>query len=304
MSLRILLTGVSGFIGQSLVKDLSAEGNTVVCLGRSAPALPGVTAATADISDPASLRAALAALRKVPRFDAIIHLAVSRHHRDFPQKALDLFYVNTASAAELLEFARETGVPGAVFGSTGTVYSSTTASTDDTAPGNHESEFRQPAHYFAASKLFADAFCDFYRSYLTIATLRLYAPYGPGLENRMLTDLVARVEEGRPLSLPASGPGLAFSSIYIDDAKAVIRKALADNWNETVNAAGPDVLTIESVGHLIGGIVGRAPTFERGSQTHAPRLVPDTRRLEKLMQGHTFTTPQTGIRAMIEASRG
>lgn len=303
MTLRILLTGVSGFIGQSLVKGFSAEGHDVVCLGRRAPDLPGVTSASADISDPASLRAALARLKPASRFDAIIHLAVSRHHREFPNKALDLFYVNTASVAELLDFARETGVPSAVFGSTGTVYSATTESTDDAARGNHESEFRKPAHYFAASKLFADSLCDFYRGFLKIATLRLYAPYGPGLEDRMLTDLVARVESGRPLSLPASGPGLAFSSIYIDDAKAVIHRALADSWNETVNAAGPGVLTIESVGRLIGDIVGRDPTYERGTQAYSPRIVPDTRRLTELMPDHSFTTPEVGIRAMIAARK-
>lgn len=303
MTSRFLVTGVSGFVGQSLVTDLSAAGHEVVCLGRKAPALPGVTSAVTDISDPASFRAALAALRSAPRFDAIIHLAVSRHHREFPHRALDLFYVNTASAVELLDFARETGVPNAVFGSTGTVYSSTTTSTDDKTPGNHESEFRKPAHFFAASKLFADAFCDFYRGYLKIATLRLYAPYGPGLEDRMLTDIVQRVESGRPLSLPASGPGLAFSTLYIDDVKAVILAALSQAWNETVNTASPEVLTIESVGHLIGSIVGRAPTYERGTQTSAPRIVPDTTRLAQLMPGHVFTTPEAGIRSMIAARK-
>lgn len=301
--MRILLTGASGFIAQSLVKDLVAEGQAITCLGRKAPALPGVSAATADLGDPASLRAALGALRREPRFDAIIHLAVSRHHREFPEKALDLFYVNTAAAAELLDFARETGVPQAVFGSTGTVYSTTTASTDVAAAGNHESEFRKPAHYFAASKLFADTLCDFYRSHLRIATLRFYAPYGPGLEDRMLADLVARVEGGRPLSLPAAGPGLAFASIYIDDAKAVIRSALAAGWNETVNAAGMDVQTIESVGRLIGRIIGREPLFERGAQTSAPRLVPDVARLGELMPGRRFTDMETGLRAMIAARR-
>jgi UDP-glucuronate 4-epimerase len=303
MTSRFLVTGVSGFVGQSLVRDLSAGGHQVVCLGRKAPALPGITSAFADISDPASFRAALGTLRAGPRFDAIIHLAVSRHHREFPQKALDLFYVNTASAVELLDFARGTGVPNAVFGSTGTVYSSTIASTDEPALGNHESEFRKPAHYFAASKLFADAFCEYYRGYLKIASLRLYAPYGPGLEDRMLTDLVARVESGRPLSLPASGPGLSFSTLYIDDVKTVIRAALSEAWNETVNAASPEVLTIESVGHLIGDILGRAPTFERGTQTSAPRIIPDTTRLSQLMPGHVFTGPAAGIRRMIEARK-
>ncbi|MGW9333398.1 NAD-dependent epimerase/dehydratase family protein [Bosea sp. NPDC055594] len=301
-SQRILVTGGSGFIGQALTGDLLAAGHEVTQLGRQA-SIAGSRHANADLSDPASLRSALAELRKQPRFDAIIHLAVSRHHREFPQRALDMFYVNTAAAAELLDFARETGVGRAVFGSTGTVYSSTVSAEDTEQPGSHESEFRRPSSYFAASKLFADSFCDLYRGFLPIATLRFYAPYGPHLEDRMLSDLVARVRSGRPLSLPASGSGLAFSATYVDDALAVIKAAIAEGWNETVNVAAPGYETIESAGHLIGDLVGKAPCFERGKAGLAPKIVPDTERLGELMPQHRFTDLRTGLAGMIAAQQ-
>lgn len=294
---RILVTGSSGFIGRALVRDFHAAGHELILLGRHGAA--GTTHAPADLANPTSLRAALAALRQEPRLDAIVHLAVSRHHREFPQRALDMFYVNTATAAELLDFARETGVGQAVFGSTGTVYSTVTSAEDDNARGNHESEFRRPNSYFAASKLFADGFCDFYRGYLPIATLRLYAPYGPGLEDRMLSDLVERVRSGRPLSLPAAGSGLAFSATYVDDALTVVKVALAARWNETVNVAAPGYETIESAGHLIGQLLGKTPSFERDSSKQSPKIMPATERLRELMPDHHFTDLRTGLLAMI-----
>ncbi len=297
---RILLTGTSGFIGGALLQNFSARGVEVTSLGREpAPALLGVRSVTVDLGAPGSLRAALDRLKSEAPFDAIVHLAVSRHHRDFPGKALDLFQVNAASAAELLDFARVTGVSRAVFGSTGTVYSSTTISTD-AAAGNVESEFRKPNSYFAASKLFADVLCEFYRDYLPIATLRLYAPYGPGLKDRMLTDLAARVRTGQPLSLPATGPGLAFSATYVDDCLAVIDQALAGSWNETVNVASSEVWTIESAGYLLGELLGRAPQFERGQVAFAPRIVPDTSRLQQLST-HAFVGLKDGLVRMLAA---
>ena len=295
---RILLTGASGFLGKALLPRMLARGCEVVNLGRNSRPLPGVTAQPADLSDPGSLRSALTQLRTGPRFDAVVHLAVSRHHREFPQKALDLFHVNTTAAAELLEFARVTGVTRAVFGSTGTVYSATARSTQ-TGPGNAEDEFRRPSSYFAATKLFADTLCDHYRGFLPVATLRFYAPYGPGLQDRMLVDLLARVRDGRPVALPASGPGLGFAAIYVDDALAIIDAALAQDWNETVNAAAPEHWTIESASRLIGDILGRTPVFERGLAPDAARVVPQLTRLAALMPGHPYVGLADGLRRML-----
>lgn len=297
---KVLLTGASGFIGQALLQRLSARGIATVVIGRSAPAaVPGVSFAAANLDDPSSLRRAL----KSPicaEADTIIHLAVSRHHREFPQKALDLFYVNAAAAAELLDHARTAGIARAIFGSTGTVYSASAVAGTE-VKGNSEGEFNRPSSYFAASKLFADTLCDFYRSMFPIATLRLYAPYGPGLTDRMLNDLVARVREGRPLSLPANGPGLGFAALYIDDALTVIDAALNGGWNETVNIAAPEQWTIQSAGALIGTLVGRDAIFERSTAASAPMIVPDTTRLGQLLPNHAFTGLEAGLRAMISA---
>ena len=297
---RILLTGASGFLGGALLDRCAAAGVEVVTLGRSPPRGPGATShVEADLARPGALRAALDGLRPGPRFDALVHLAVSRRHRDFPDGALDMFHVNASAAAELLDFARATGIGRAAFGSTGTVYG-------DVAEGeaSREGEFRAPASYFAASKLFADAMCGFYRTWFRLATLRFYAPYGPGLGGRMLTDLAARVREGRPLSLPPAGPGLSFAATYVDDAIAVLVRALAEGWSEDVNVAAPEAWTIEGTGRLLGDLLGREPCFERRADVAAPRMLPDTARLQALMPDHAFTGLRDGLRAMLAAPTG
>jgi nucleoside-diphosphate-sugar epimerase len=42
--------------------------------------------------------------------DVVMHLAVSRRHREFPEAALDMFNVIVAITAHLLDFARKAGV--------------------------------------------------------------------------------------------------------------------------------------------------------------------------------------------------
>ncbi len=290
---RILLTGGSGFLGAALLRHCVAEGAQVTVLGRAAPALPGVTLAEADLAAPAALPAVLAALRAGPRFDALLHLAVSRRHRDFPGGALDMFRVNAAAAAELLAFAAEGHAARAVFGSTGTVHG-------DAPPGGSPDDgFVRPSSYFAATKLFADTLCALYRGLLPIAVLRLHAPYGPGLADRMLADLARRVRQGRAIDLPAEGPGLGFAATFVDDAVAVALRALVEGWNETVNVAAPEAWTIESAGLLLGELLGRAPVFARGAPARPPALLPDTARLGALMPGHAFTGLREGLAAML-----
>jgi len=290
---RLVVTGASGFLGRAFVAAMAAGGREIVSLGRAPVA--GARHVHADLADTRSLRQTLRRLGSGPPIDAIVHLAVSRHHRDFPGKALDLFHVNAAAAAELLDFARVHGVGRAVFGSTGSVYGQGGTTPHEVAPGDAEDVFRRPRSYFAASKLFADVMAELYREWLPVAVLRFYAPYGPGLSDRMLSDLVARVREGRPLGLPPAGSGLAFAAVYLDDAVAALTAALDQAWSETVNVAAPEVWSIEEAGRLIGRIVGREPRFERGADAPGHRLVPALARLNALVPGHRWIGLEEGL---------
>lgn len=71
--MKILVTGGTGVIGAGVIPELIAHGHEVAVLSRHADEdagrWNGVAAVTGDISDPASLRSALAS------FDAIVHIA-------------------------------------------------------------------------------------------------------------------------------------------------------------------------------------------------------------------------------------
>src|SRR4051794_9946852 len=105
--MRILLTGATGFIGQALLAAAPPE-FAFVTLGRRPAAVtrPELVHVDADLSAPPSLRSALQSGRVELPIDIVMHLAVSRFHRGFPESALDMFNVDVASAVELLDFAR------------------------------------------------------------------------------------------------------------------------------------------------------------------------------------------------------
>jgi GDP-4-dehydro-6-deoxy-D-mannose reductase len=104
---RILVTGVGGFVGAHLARKLRARGDEVIGAG-VADAPPGTRALLAadlraDITDPASIAGAVAEARP----DAVVHLAAqSSAGRSF-ERPVETFRVNAAGTWHLLEAVRQ-----------------------------------------------------------------------------------------------------------------------------------------------------------------------------------------------------
>ncbi len=77
-----LITGAGSGIGADLARSLHGRGDALVLLARSAAraaelaaAFPGAATVVADLADPASLDAALAAVDLPPALDSVVHVA-------------------------------------------------------------------------------------------------------------------------------------------------------------------------------------------------------------------------------------
>src|SRR2546426_11157922 len=81
--------------------------------------------------------------------DVIIHLAQSRQFRRFPEQAADIFAVNTAATARLLDFARRAGARSFVYASSGGVYGGSETPLSESAA-------LRPGNFYAASKTAAE----------------------------------------------------------------------------------------------------------------------------------------------------
>lgn len=297
--MRILLTGASGFVASNFLRKRGGE-HDVTVLGRSmpdpgslGPVAPSVDHVACDFGDPASLVEALRLLSARPAFDAVVHLAVSRLHRTFPQTALDLFDVNLGATARLLDFAYRSGAGHFVLGSTGSVYDVPYGELTD------ESRFLPPKSYFAATKQAADALAVQYRPHFPVAVLRFFVPYGPGLDDRMLSSLAASIRDGRPLTVPSAKPPLVFSPIYVDDAVTVLDTALRQKWNDTVDVASGEEVSIVDAGRMMAERIGRQLAIRHAADAGSFYLVPRLERLKALMPGHSFVPFSAGLDAML-----
>ncbi|HXU45895.1 MAG TPA: GDP-mannose 4,6-dehydratase [Thermoanaerobaculia bacterium] len=168
--MRILVTGVGGFLGQHLAKHLLARGDCVVGTAwESMPELPGVELHEVDLLDAAGLDRAVAAAEPA----AIVHLAGLSHVGESWQRPADYFQVNVLGTENVL---RAAGNRRVVLASSAEVYGLVPAARQPIA----ESEPVGPRTPYALTKAAAERLTA--REGGVIA--RLFNLVGPGQSDR------------------------------------------------------------------------------------------------------------------------
>jgi nucleoside-diphosphate-sugar epimerase len=220
--------------------------------------------------------------------DAVMHLAQSRHYRDFPERAGELYAINTGATARLLEYAAEVGAKRFVLASTGTVYEPYAGRLAEDMPV-------APTSFYSATKLAAEALMQGWRSRFAVCALRLFFPYGPGQKGRLIPRLVEQMRAHRAVTLDGSGDGLVLVPTFVDDIAAVFEAALADDWDGIVNVAAPQAVSLRELASAIGRAIRVEPRFEHTGITDAPRVVPELRRLSERFDLSRFRPLEVGL---------
>jgi nucleoside-diphosphate-sugar epimerase len=242
---RVLITGVTGFIGRRLVSRI-ARRHEIFALVRHADVV--VAGAETLVSD---LRNPLRRFVLPEHVDAVVHLAQA--DAGFPAGATELFSVNTTATLELLDYARAAGAGRFVLASTGDVY----------GPGaqpRREGDELRPASFYGTTKSCAEALALSYRPYLGACILRLFRPYGPGQVGRLLPRLARAIHDGQPIDL-AGARGPLLTPIFIDDVATAFERALESAWVGPLNVCGDETVFLDELAGRLGRALGIAPTY-------------------------------------------
>jgi nucleoside-diphosphate-sugar epimerase len=275
--MRILVTGAAGFVGTHLVPWLAREGHEVYALDRDKSRVAGLPATPVE-HDLAQRPSAL------PEVDAVVHLAQA--NVKLPDEAPLLFAVNAGSTVDLLDHARRCGAERFLFASTGTVYGFGEEPFSETDPAGGRD-------LYAVSKLSGELAVEAYAQFFSTFVARLWAPYGPGQQGRMIPRLIERVRAGEPVQL-SDGGRPRMNPMYVDDVCRVFTAALELDGHHVVNVAGDEVVGIGDLARLIGEAVGREPVLEEADGGAPGDVIADTTRLHELL----------GVRPLIPLSEG
>ena len=277
------MTGARGLLGAHLVPLLADRFELFALERLGGGPMPGATPVAADLSRPIDVGAL------PPRIDAVVHLAQSSRYRDFPGGAGDVFQVNVASLAALLDYARGAGVRHFVHASSGAVYRRSSEPLAEDSP----TAAPDALGFYAATKLAGELLAQSYASEMTVASLRYFFIYGRGQRSGMLVPrLVESVRSGAPVALQAAD-GIRINPVHALDAAAATAAALDLDDSATVNVAGPEILSIRAMTEAIGDELGIAPRFE-SSEGEPGDLIGDTTRMRTLL-----TAPERRFRDQV-----
>ncbi len=289
--MRVLVTGVSGFIGSRLVQALAADHDVLGVVRRRPP--PEIASLAECVEH--DLSTPLAAGILPAGVDAVVHLAQSNRYRDFPGGATDIFAINVRATFELLEYARAAGARRFVFASTGGVYGYNYELVVETHPVS-------PLNFYLSSKYAAELMIANYGALLETVVVRPFFVYGPCQTRMLVPTLVDKVATGTTIEIDGN-PGMTINPIYVDDAVAAIARALSSHGSGVFNLAGDESVTITALVELVGELSGIEPTIQHRDNDPGGDLLGDNRRMKEVLGVTPQTSLREGLRRVISSHR-
>ncbi len=285
--LSILVTGASGFLGGQTVDLLRQQGHTIYAVRRGAAGentASGLSWVTQDLSRPLDRQS-------LPgQIDVVVHLAQSRHYKDFPARADDIYAINVNATFELLNWAHDVGAKHFIYASTGGVFAPT-----ETDHALSEDDDVRPHSFYARSKYAGEMLTNGYATEMTTTVVRPFFVYGCE-RRRLIGDLVTRVINGNQVTL-AGDRGLSINPIHVHDAARAIGAIVSKRCPGTYNLAGTETTSIRELAIRIGRMVGRDPKLSvEGGASRSPMLVADT----SAMRSEFGTEPEVDLQSGLE----
>jgi nucleoside-diphosphate-sugar epimerase len=272
-----LVSGAAGFIAARVCEMLLEAGHNVTGIDNMNDAYdvrlkewrldrlqkdPNFCFYRMDISDRQamqSLESDILARSEARNFDAIINLAARAGVRASVENPWVYVETNVTGTLNLLELARQNGIPKFILASTSSIYGGNAPlPTPETAESDH------PLQPYAASKKGAEALCHAYHFLydIDVTIFRYFTVYGPAARPDMsMFRFIQWISEGRPLRLNGDG-NQTRGFTYLDDIARGTILGLKPLGYEIINLGGHESISMNDLIKMMEEMIGKPAQVE------------------------------------------
>ena len=300
-----LLTGVAGFIGHWVARQLLDGGAQVVGVDNLNDAYdprikrwrlgqienrPRFRFLRADITHRDALEEAFGAAQ----YDAVFHLAARAGAPESVGQPHSYIATNVAGTQNVLDFCTGRGVSKLVLASTSSVYGS-----GNLMPLSERSDTGRPRSPYAASKKAAEALAHAHHHVhgLDVTVLRYFTVYGPaGRPDMSLFRFIRWIREGVPIVLNGNGSQSRDFTYVADVARGTIKAAVPMGY-EVINLGSNAPVELREALRMIEECLGRRARIRRAPvhrvDVHATQA--DIGKAQQLLDWQPATALSVGI---------
>ncbi|MDC0914947.1 NAD-dependent epimerase/dehydratase family protein [Candidatus Pelagibacter sp.] len=289
---KILVTGVAGFIGSKVCKELQRNKYSIVGVddlssGKKKNIPKNITFFKFDLSNYQNYK-------KLPKCKYILHLAgQSSGDISFDNPIEDL-KKNTQSTLNLIKFGIKSKTKKIIYASSMSVYG-------DLKKNKYDEKLEtKPKSCYGNSKLASENYLKIFSKKINYVILRMFNVYGPGqdlsnLRQGMVSIYLAQALKNKKIIVKGSLNRIR-DFIYINDVVKIWVKSLNNNiYNQTINLSSGDPTSVKKllseIRLLIPGTKIIKATSTRGDQY---RAVGNNKKLKKIFK-HKFTPLRIGL---------
>ncbi len=268
--MRLLVTGIAGFIGSHLGERLLGRGHEVVGVDNfdgfydrrvKEANLRGLAGKAKVIEGDILDRDLLDRLLSEGKFDGVVHLAALAGVTPSLKQPARYARVNVEGTANVAEAASAHGVPKIVFASSSSVYGGNTK-----IPFHEDDRVDEPVSPYAATKRAAELVLRsaHHVTGISVTALRYFTVYGPRQRPDMAIHLFTRaIDRGEPVRLRGSGAS-SRDYTYVDDVITGTVAAVEQPGSgfRVYNLGGERATSLRELVILVSSALGKTAKLE------------------------------------------
>ena len=297
--MKVLITGVAGFIGSNIARAHLGQGDEVYGVDnfstgqhRNLENLEGLEFIEGSVSESIGL---------LPKqVDVVYHFASPASPEKYMAQALNTMEVNTTGTLKLLEYASSNGAR-LIFASTSEIYGDPLVSPQQESYWGNVNPIGPRSVYDEAKRFGETLVTHFQRENLANAGIvRIFNTYGPNMDpydGRVVSNFIRQALHGKPLTIYGSGEQTR-SFCYIDDLVRGIMAMAQSSQPGPINLGNPEERTLLNLAELVLEITDSLSTLEffELPEDDPKQRCPDITKAKSLLSWEPAVDISTGIR--------